>query len=196
VGNFADVAAHKEILMDKFLHYSDNALDIILNAYQLPLFVLGTERILGHFKKLTKHKAAVIEYVQGNYEEATTEQLQKILEPYIANWKKVKQKELLNNIAEAAGMKKLAVGMEDVWREAIAHKGRLLVVEKKFMYAAQHGGSEEVIYKVSEPYDKFSYIKDAVDDVIEKVLENGGDVEFVDEGLLKDFGSIALIQYY
>ena len=40
------------------------------------------------------------------------------------------------------------------------------------------------------------YIKDAVDDVIEKVLKNGGDVEFVDEGLLKDYQHIALIQYY
>ena len=71
--------------------------------------------------------------------------------------------------------------MRDVWREAMGHKGRLLVVEKNYMYAAQHGGSEEIIYKTTEPYNKFSYIKDAVDDVIEKVLENGGDVEFVDE---------------
>ena len=35
-----------------------------------------------------------------------------------------------------------------------------------------------------------------VDDVIEKVLENGGDVEFVDEGLLKQYDHIALISFY
>jgi hypothetical protein len=35
-----------------------------------------------------------------------------------------------------------------------------------------------------------------VDDVIEKVLENGGDVEFVDEGVLKDYHHIALILFY
>jgi hypothetical protein len=64
------------------------------------------------------------------------------------------------------------------------------------MYAAQHGSSEDKIYETVEPYNRFSYIKDAVDDVIEKVLENGGDVEFVDEGILKDYNHIALIQYY
>jgi Bacterial archaeo-eukaryotic release factor family 3 len=196
VANFSDVTDHKEILMNKFLQHIDNGLDIILNAYHLPLFVLGVDRILGHFKKLTKHTSAVIEYVHGNYEEATTDELKKILQPYITDWQKVKQKDLLNQLEEAAGKNKLAVGMREVWREAMNQKGRLLVVEKNYMYAAQHGGSEEVIYKTIEPYNKFSYIKDAVDDVMEKVLENGGDVEFVDEGVLKDYKHIALVQYY
>ena len=196
VANFSDMSERKEILMEKFLHHIDKSLDIILNSYHLPLFVLGTERIMGHFKKITKHAGAVIEYVQGNYEEATLQELKEILEPFITDWKKVKQKDLLNKLEDAAGNKKLAVGMKDVWREAMNKKGRLLVVEKNYMYAAQHGSSEDVIYKVTEPYSKFSYIKDAVDDVMEKVLENGGDVEFVDEGVLKDYDHIALVQYY
>jgi hypothetical protein len=70
------------------------------------------------------------------------------------------------------------------------------LVEKNYMYAAEHGSSEEIIYKAIEPYSKFSYIKDAVDDVIEKILENDGDVEFVDEGVLKDFNHIALVKHY
>jgi hypothetical protein len=64
------------------------------------------------------------------------------------------------------------------------------------MFAAEHGSNDEIIYRAIEPYNKFSYIKDAVDDVIEKVLENGGDVEFVDEGLLKKHKHIALILFY
>ena len=196
VANFSDMSERKELVMDKFLHHIDNSLDIILNAYHLPLFILGTERIMGHFKKLTKHAGAVIEYVQGNYEEATLQELKEILEPHIADWKKVKEKDLLNQLEEAEGKKKLAVGMRDVWREAMSHKGRLLLVEKNYMYAAQRGSSEEIIYKAIEPYNKFSYIKDAVDDVMEKVLENGGDVEFVDKDVLKDYHQIALIQYY
>jgi len=196
VANFSDMSDRKEIVMNKFLHFIDNSLDIILNAYHLPLFVLGTKRILGHFKNLTKHAGVVIEYVQGNYEESTLPQLKEILNPYIADWKKVIQKDLLNQLEEAAGKKKLVFGMKDVWRDAMAKKGRLLMVEKNFMYAAQQGSSEDVIYKTIEPYNKFSYIKDAVDDVIEKVLENGGDVEFVDEDVLKDYHHIALVEYY
>jgi Bacterial archaeo-eukaryotic release factor family 3 len=194
--NFSDAKTRKEIMTDKFLQHTDNGLDNILNAYHLPLFVLGAEKILGHFKKLTKHASAVIDYVHGNYEEVTTDELNKILKPHITDWQKVKQKDLLNQLEEAAGKKKLAVGMREVWREAMNQKGRLLVVEKNYMFAAEHGGTDDIIYKVTEPYNKFSYIKDAVDDVMEKVLENGGDVEFVGEGVLKDYKHIALVQYY
>lgn len=196
VANFSDFSKRKETIMNKFLQHIDNSLNIILNAYNLPLFVLGTERILGHFKNTTKHNGAVIEYIQGNYEEATIPELREILEPHITDWKKVIQKNLLNKLEEAAGKKKLAIGMRDVWHEAMSRKGRLLVIEKNYMYAAQHGSSDEIIYKAIEPYNKYSYIKDAVDDVIEKVLENGGDVEFVDEGILKDYHHIALVQYF
>jgi Bacterial archaeo-eukaryotic release factor family 3 len=196
VANFSDKSDRKEILMDKFLHHIDNAVDIILNAYHLPLFVVGAERILGHFKKLSKHAGAVIEYVHGNYEDATLPQLKQILEPHIADWKLVRQKDLLNQLDEAESAKKLVIGMNEVWREAMSHKGRLLVVEKNYMFAAQRGSSDSVIYEASEPYNKFSYIKDAVDDIIEKVLENGGDVEFVDKELLKDYHHIALVKYY
>jgi hypothetical protein len=40
------------------------------------------------------------------------------------------------------------------------------------------------------------YIKDTVDSIIQKVLENGGDVEWVDKDRLKEYGHIALIQHY
>ncbi|NOT90201.1 baeRF3 domain-containing protein [Ferruginibacter sp.] len=196
VANFSAPADRKQIIMEKFLRHMDNSLEIILNAYNLPLFVLGTEKTLGYFKKLTKHSSAIIEYVHGNYEEDTVEELKKLLQPHITDWKKVNQKNLLNRLEEAADKHKLATGIREVWREALNKKGRLLVVEKNYMCMAQHGGSEEVIYKVEEPFNKFSYIKDAVDDVIEKVLENGGDVEFVDEGVLKEYHQIALVQYY
>jgi len=196
VANFSDMSARREIVMEKFLRHLDTSLDIILNAYQLPLFVLGTEKILGHFNKLTKHAGIVIDYIEGNYEEATIPQLRRVLEPYVIDWKKVQQKEVMNKLADAAGKNKLAAGIRDVWREAMSLKGRLLVVEKNYMYAAERGSSDEIIYKAIEPYNKFSYIKDAVDDVMEKVLENGGDVEFVDEGVLKDYHHIALVQFY
>lgn len=196
VSNFSDMTERKEVVLEKFLRHIDNALDLVLNAYHLPLFVLGADRTLGHFRKLTRHGGAVIDYVPGNYEEATLPQLRTILEPHIADWKKVMEKDLLNQLEDAASQRKLAVGMKEVWKEAMARKGSLLVVEKNYMYPAQHSSHADLIHEVKAPYNKFSYIKDAVDDVMEKVLENGGNVEFVDEGVLKDYHHVALVLYY
>ena len=196
VANFSDLSARKEVMMEKFLKHIDNSLNIILQAYQLPLFVLGTERILGHFKSLTKHAGLVVDYIPGNYEDISFEELKVVLAPSISDWKKVKQKDILNRLDEAASKKKLAFGIKDVWKEAMSKKGRLLVVEKNFQYAAHLGSGANLLEALEEPYNKFSYIRDAVDDVMEKVLENGGDVEFVDTEVLKGYGHIALIQFF
>lgn len=196
LSNTSDSAGLRELELGKFLRHVDNGLGIILKLYPLPLFVMGTERILGYFKKLTKHNGTVIDYIPGNYVNNSILELNEKIGPFVKNWSNVKHRNLLNKLKEATDKKKLAIGMKDVWREAMRKRGRLLLVEKNYMYAAERGSSDEIIYKATEPVNKYSYIKDAVDDVMEKVLENGGDVEFVDAGLLKDFQNIALILFY
>jgi hypothetical protein len=196
VTNFSDVSDRKEVMMEKFLRHADQSLDVVLNAYPLPLFVLGTDRILGRFKQLTKHQKAIVDVLHGNYEEASMVELKKVIDPVISDWKKVKVKDLLNRIEEAANKKKLAVGIKAVWHDAIRKKGQLLIVEKNYMYPAQHSDTAEHIEGTEGLYNRFSYIKDAVDDVMEKILEYGGDVEFVDEGVLDAYEHIVLVNYY
>lgn len=194
--NFSDPTEKKEILLKKFLQHTDDGLKFLLHAYRFPVFVMGTDKILGYFKALTKNKKSIAGYIHGNYEETTDRSLNEVLKPYIDNWKKVKTDDLRNQMEIAADSGKLSSGIREVWKEATHHKGRLLIVEKNFMYTAQQGPREDVIYMPVEPYNKFSYIKDAVDDIIEKVLENGGDVEFVEEGMLNDHHHISLIQFF
>jgi ribosomal protein L7Ae-like RNA K-turn-binding protein len=195
VANFSDVSKTQEILMDKFIRYIDNGLSHIIHAYPLPLFVMGPKKMTGHFKKLTRHSVSVVDYVQKDIDSTSIPEIRKALIPHIHDWEKVMQKNLLKQLEEAADKGKLATGMKDVWKEAMAHKGRLLVIEKNFTYAAEKN-SEDKIYKAVEPYNKYSYIKDAVDEVIEKVLESGGDVEFVDNNVLTGYHQIALIMHF
>ena len=196
VANFSDMSSRREEMLDKFLAQVDSALNIILNAYHLPLFVLGTKRVIGHFKKLTNHGGSVIQYIHGNYEEATMPQLKKVLAPFVADWKKVLEKDVLNQLDNAANQKKLSIGIRDVWQDAMQHKGRLLVVEKNFLFVAHHSHQRKSIFPVHKSNDRFSYLKDTVDDIIERVLEDGGDVQFVDKDILKGYEHIALVKYF
>ena len=196
IANFSDASAMQEVQLKKFLLQVDNSLKIILNAYKLPLFIMGTEKVIGTFKKITKHTGSIIDFIHGNYEKVSLSELLELLKPYKENWKKVIETNIVNKLIEAEGNTKLVSGIRDVWRTASNQKGQLLVLEKNYMYPAENNAASEVIYKAIEPFNKFSYIKDAVDDVIEKVLENGGDVEFVEEGMLAKYNHIALIQYY
>jgi len=196
VGNFTDSSNKKEILLDKFLKHTDKGLSLLLQAYQLPLFVMGTPKTIGHFKSITHNAKHVIEYIHGNFEEKTAPELYEIMEPFVGDWKKVTQADLLNQIDEAVSLNKISVGISEVWKTAAQKRGKLLIVEKNFMYPAVQGASPDIIYQYKNSVNNAFYIKDAVDDLIEKVLANGGDVEFVDGQLLKNYDSIVLIEYY
>jgi hypothetical protein len=196
VENFSDMSARKEILMEKFLGHIDTGLDSLLKVYDLPLFVLGTERILGHFKSLSKHAASVIEYVPGNFEEAGVAKLKELMKTHVADWQKKKQSELLNLLENAADRDQLVYGMSNVWAEVMNHQGRLLIVEKNYVYTGRHGFSKDEIQPDTPDSEKVSAIKDAVDDAIEALLKDGGDVEFVDNDVLKNYNQIALVKYF
>ena len=196
VVNFSNAATKKEMVMDKLLHHVDDSLDMILKHDRLPVFVMGTEKLAGQFKNITKNNEAIIEYVHGDYEECSLEDLKKLLEPHIPDWQKIKQENLLQQLKEAESKNKLSVGMEDVCHEVINRRGRLLLLGKQYLYDTNLLVSGELSYKTAEPYNKFSCIKNPIDEMIEKVLENGGDVELVSNGFLEKYGQIALIKNY
>ena len=196
VGNFSDPHARKEMQMDKFLHYIDNSLGILLKAYALPLFVMGADRTVGHFRKISRHTDRITDCIHGNFEEASEAEIRKLIAPYVSDWKKVKQQDLLKRLDMAMGAKKLVTGVRKVWKAANDKKGRLLVVEKNYMVPAQKGVNGELKDPDTETNKNPFFIKDAVDDIIEIVLANGGDVEFADEGELNKYQRIALINYY
>ena len=189
VANFSGLSCRREVLLKKFLLQTDKEFGLLLRAYPLPVFVIGTKKTVGYFRDITRNQKSIVRFIPGNYILASEIELRGILEFYIADWKKVKEDNLLHRLEKAADERKLAKGVKEVWKQASNHRGRLLVVEKNYRCNA------DIIYQEEEPYQRF-YIKDTVDDIIEKVLEQGCDVEFVETATLKDYQQIALVNYY
>jgi Bacterial archaeo-eukaryotic release factor family 3 len=197
VSNFSDASQQKEVLLDKFLHHADEGLGKLLQEYPLPLFVMGAERTLGHFMKITRHKKQIAGYTHGNFEAASEKQIHSALAPQISAWRQARQLTLLADLDAARGAGKLATGIQAVWDAAVNKKGRLVVVEKNYTCPAHKGSTAgELILEPTGGGNNTLFIKDAVDDIIEMVLASGGDVAFTDEGALYNYQRIALVQYY
>ncbi len=191
---FTDTTDRKEIMMDKFIHHIDKELEHVLNLYNLPVFVLGTERMSGHFKKYTHNGNAVLGYIHGNYDEATAYQLANVIGPHLIELRNKENKELSTKIEDALSANRLSIGIEEVWRSAMDKKGKLLIVENNYSYPHtedEHGNMNTDLENVRP-----SLIKDAVDVIIEEVLESGGEVKFVDQEMMKDLQHIAMFLYY
>ena len=173
-----------DLVIARFLHQMDQGLSIILKSYPLPVFVVGSEKLLTHFKSITKNDENIAQFIPGSYKESS-EELCCMTEPLAANWNKLKQQYLLKQFKIARAQNKVRLGMGEAFRAVIQSKGRLLLVERNLM-------KQRIVSKTVS--NEIFFIKDEVDDIIKKVFENGGDVEFIDDGALRSYGSIALIE--
>jgi hypothetical protein len=196
VANFFVDDNQKEIIVDKFLHQMDQGLSIVLKSYLLPVFAMGTQKVLGHFKKITKNEKNIVQFIHGNYEEATEAEISRVMEHFISRWKKLKQQHLLNQVEKAKSQNKLTMGLQEALKAAMQNRGRLLIIEKNYLNPSQKTESYEPFCKIDSSDNNVFFIKDEVDDIIEKVFKSGGDVEFVDDGMLKDYRHLALIENY
>jgi Bacterial archaeo-eukaryotic release factor family 3 len=194
--HFSDIHEQREILLENFMHHMDEGLSIILKAYPYPVFVMGVERVLGHFKKVTRNDKNILRYIHGNFEEGGETRIRSVMKPYLTDWENIKEEIILQKIERAKNANKLVSGIKNAWFAAIHKNGQLLIVEKAFTYPAYLAGSPAKIQTVDDTSKRPFYIKDAIDDIIVKVLESGGDVEFVNNDLLISYGRIALIKYY
>lgn len=196
VGNFSDVTEHKQLTSRKFLLHVDQELGDLISEHHLPVLILGSEAVLGEFKKRSQHTTSVIDYVRSNYDHTSLAALNELVVPHLDAWKISRQQHWQALAEEAANQLRLAVGIDEVWQAAVEGKGKLLILEKNYRFPAQRGAGPGVIEPLTEPYHHFSYLRDAVDDALEKVLGSGGDVVFTGDGSLEHFQHIALIKYY
>jgi hypothetical protein len=166
----------------QFLQHTDEGLSILLSAMPLPVLVIGNKKALDRFKALTANGKNIVAYIEGSHGKSAEAALFDSIHPYIADWDKIKIKHLYHQLEKAATEGKLVNGITAVQQSLSQHRGRLLVVAKSLIHNSRMPETDTAA--PASRFNKFSCISHVIDDVIEKVLENGGDVEIVDDDVL------------
>jgi len=175
------------------INHIDQTLEIIVQTYKMPMLAAGTDYMTDQLKQYSRFSKKFIDYIILPEIDLSPYHLQQLSATLTADWDKVIERNLHNCILNASAENKLVTGIKPVWREAMNHKSSLLIIEKDFQCNDAGETSEEVIQKAIEPYSSFSYIRNTTDEIIEKVLEDGGDVEFAAENSLDEYDHIVLV---
>ena len=174
-----------DTFVKRFLQHIDEGLSILLSVMPLPVLVLGNKNVLANFKSLTTNGKSVVECIEGRYEKAAETTLFNKIHPYIADWDKIKIKHLYHQLEKAATGGKLVSGMAAVQQSVLHHRNQLLVIGKSLMDSAEMPETGKLPGSTNR-FNKFSCVRHLIDDIIEKVLENGGDIQMVDDDVLGD----------
>ena len=173
-------------------------LDKTLDNYLLrnhPLIIFGVEKELSLFNGVSSHTKNIIDKIAGSHNYDSEKQLSDLAWPamrlHLENNRKNLVKEFEEKIGEGLGVS----GIQDIWNVTQEGKAFKLLVEKDYRTPGFLADNEYHLY-LRPPMKPHKVLADAVDDLIETVLEKNGYVYFVDNGTLKKHHRIALITRY
>ena len=186
----ANKSADEQTRVRQYFRKIDKMLGSYLQQNPVPVLLAGVEQHIGYYKKVSKHQDVIFGEIKGHFDERTKKELSRHAFEVIQAYQKNQRGKVLKQMKEAVGKHLCVWGIKDVLKAVKEGRGKTLIVEKNYMspYLTEGEGKRgvKVVKKLS----------DVVDDVVETVLQKGGQVYFIDNGDLKNFDRIALILRY
>lgn len=175
-----------------YLMHVDKNLGHYLNKRKLPVVVNGPDEAVNYFFNHSNHKEDLKGRLHNGFEGRPDAQLLEALEPVLQEIRLARAEEMKARITEAIGHHKAGEGIGNVW--ALAREGRVdhLIVERGYHCPAYIHNQQLFL---DEPDSEIVVqVEDAVDDLIETVLQYQGDVFFLPPGTF-DAKVAALLRY-
>jgi len=158
----------------------------------LRLVVCGKKNLLDIFTSVTAHRNIIVGHVEGDYSTTSLHDLGKIVWPIVKEAVSGLLDETMRDLEIAAKTRRSVCGLAAVSQLTVEGVRATLVVEDDYHMRGSIKRTLQSL-EISRDVDVMEEIDDAVDAVIEKVLESGGNVVFAPSGSLNKLERIVLL---
>jgi hypothetical protein len=178
----------------QFFRKVDEALSSVQKEDHLPVVLVGVERFLAFYQEVTKDPEAIVGLVAGSHDDPSPSALGKLVWPVFKSGSTLRRTRALVRLGEAVRANRYASGVDQVWRASYEKRCQTLLVETDFEYPADVAPDGDRLL----PYSGVgaASLDDSVDEVIEQVLSDGGEVFFYEPGTLDVHQRIAAVLRY
>lgn len=176
---------------DTFLRSVDAALGSYLATHPAPLVVAGTRRTVASFTRVSRNAGRLAGTLVGSHARTPLPTLVTLVRPVLDAYLRSREAEALALLDRRTGEGRVVQGMAAVWLAARAERPEMLVVDPEFFYPARLSADGDLLAPAAD-VEHPDVLDDAVDEVIELVLQRGGWIALASPGALADRGDIAL----
>ncbi len=174
-----------------FYRQVDAALGTYARLHPAPLVLVGDRRATATFQRLSTNCTRLAGTVHGTLTSPTandlTERIRATMEEYLHR----RQDEALTLLEQRCTANRGASGMPAAWLAARTQRPEMLVVDETLYYPARLSDDGDTLTPATQ-VDHPEVIDDAVDELIELVLNRGGWIAFAAAGTLDDHQGVAL----
>jgi len=178
----------------QFFRKVDDALAALQKDDHLPVVLVGVDRHVAFYQEVTKDPDAIVGVVAGSHDDPNPTILGRLVWPVFKSAAALRRTRALAGLDEAVSANRYASGIDQVWRAAFEKRCQTLLVETGFEHPADLSpqGDRLLDYTARGA----AALDDAVDEVIERVIADGGEVFFYDPGVLDLHQRIAAVLRY
>ncbi len=158
----------------------------------LRLVVIGEKEMQDIFTSVTAYRSVIIGRIEGDYSTTSLHDLGKIAWPVVREAVSGLLDEAMRDLEIAAKARQTVCGLAAVSQMALAGVRATLLVEDDYHMRGSIQRTPQSL-EISRDVDVMEELDDAVDMIIEKVLESGGNVVFAPSGSLHEMEKIVLL---
>lgn len=174
-----------------FFRSVDRALGTYLRLHPAPLVIAGSEKSVATFTRLSANLSRLAGTIPANLATTAPPELVERIRPVLRRYLHSRQQEALDLLERRAGAQRVVSGISSAWLAARHERPEVLAVEHGLFHPARISDDGDLLqpaWDVEHP----DVIDDAVDELIELVLDRGGWVALVDDGALAEHEGVAL----
>ncbi|MDH5379275.1 MAG: hypothetical protein OEW75_00380 [Cyclobacteriaceae bacterium] len=187
-----DKSAVIKMRIESFFKEAGSHLTTYLNKNHQALILAGAKDLIAEFKSQSTLAKKIDGEVIGSFKKGDLFSLQKKAYESLIKHQNEEIKNKINEFTEKDTLQQLAKGIQEVWTAAHESRGLTLLVEKDYTQTSYLCDGDPTLY-LQAPKGKCTLVPDAVDEIVEIVIEKGGKVFFTEEDKLRNFDHIALL---
>lgn len=185
----------KKIKHEDWIHQANDQLHKYLQNSEA-LLLCGSTKYTSAFLNRTSHASKIIGVVNGNYNRFDETEFATIIWPSIEAYIYEKMVDEINEYNAKIGEGLAEKGIVQVWDAIFSGRGETLLIEKNYQvkgFLANHNSCQLFL---QAPKLKHTVLGDAVNNLLEMLLEKNGKVVITEDGMLHEHKHIALITRY
>lgn len=183
--------------LKEFMNRVDKSLQQFRNIDPLPVVLVGDSRTLGFYEQVCDNSSFIIGQVEhvSNLKDGRAEDIIEAVQEVVEEKRNDRYETATGELEKARNEKMVRTDLQQIYRSALEGNAVTLLVRKGHMVPATIDEANATLL-VKEDETKDGVTDDAVSEIIELVMHNGGEVVFMPTDKMDEKEPIALVTRY
>ena len=196
-GADSSAASNEDNYLKEFLNRVDKSVQELWGEHKMPLVIVGDARNISFYKEVCDRPENIIATVDNvtDLDDGSAQHIVDGVQEAVEEYRQSLHEAALGQIDKARGAELLRTDLQEVYQGAFQGAGETLYVRQGYIQSAKIDEKAQTLQIVEDTSGE-GITDDAVGEIIEHVIHNGGEVVFLPQDIMGENQPIALVTRY